>query len=49
VIDDFTAGGFKLAGRSDMLANPADDHSIAGFKEGRYTMDRYLLKFEKPV
>jgi predicted methyltransferase len=49
VIDDFTAGGFKLAGRSDMLANPADDHSIVGFKEGRYTMDRYLLKFEKPV
>jgi predicted methyltransferase len=49
VIDDFTAGGFKLLDRSDMLANPEDDHSISGFKEGRHTMDRYLLKFEKPA
>jgi predicted methyltransferase len=49
VIDDFTAGGFKLVDRSDMLANPKDDHSIAGFKEGRHTMDRYLLKLEKPI
>lgn len=37
-----------LAGTSDMLANPDDDHSITGFEEGRYKMDRYLLKFEKP-
>lgn len=48
VIEDFTAGGFKLAGRSDMLANPADDHTEKGFAEGRYNMDRYLLKFQKP-
>lgn len=48
VIDDFTAGGFRFVGESDMLANPDDNHSIAGFKEGRYNMDRYLLKFEKP-
>lgn len=48
VIEDFTSGGFTLAGSSDMLANPDDDHSITGFEEGRYKMDRYLLKFEKP-
>jgi len=48
VITDFTGGGFELAGESDMLANPADDHSTPGFKEGRYSMDRYLLKFKKP-
>ena len=48
VVEDFTSGGFRLLGRSDMLANKEDDHSIAGFKEGRHTPDRYLLKFEKP-
>ena len=49
VIDDFTAGGFKLTETSDILANPDDDHSTSGFEEGRHTMDRYLLKFRKPV
>ncbi len=49
VIDDFEAGGFELAGSSDMLANPADDHTITGFKEGRQNMDRYLVKFRKPA
>ncbi len=49
VVEDFTAGGFELAGRSDMLANPADDHTTSGFEEGRHTMDRYLLKFKKPA
>jgi len=49
VVADFEAGGFELAGRSDMLANPADDHKASGFEEGRYNMDRYLLKFRKPV
>lgn len=48
VIEDFEKGGFELAGRSDMLANPGDDHSKAGFQEGRYNQDRYLLKFRKP-
>ncbi|MFQ5768471.1 MAG: hypothetical protein ACE5ID_10890, partial [Acidobacteriota bacterium] len=43
VIDDFKKGGFVLAGRSSMLANPDDDHTTTGFQEGRYTMDRYLL------
>lgn len=49
VIDDFTSGGFELAGRSDLLANPDDDHSTTGFEAGRHTLDRYLLKFVKPA
>lgn len=47
VIDDFTAGGFELVGESDVLANPADDHTQEGFPE-RHTTDRYTLKFRKP-
>ena len=49
VIEDFTSGGFTLEGKSDMLANPDDDHSGSGFDKGRHTMDRYLLKFKKPA
>lgn len=49
VIEDFQNGGFELAGRSDILANPDDDHTASGFKEGRYNQDRYLLKFVKPA
>lgn len=48
VIEDFTSGGFELAARSDLLANPEDDHATSGFEEGRHTTDRYLLKFRKP-
>lgn len=47
VIEDFTSGGFELAGRSDLLRNAEDDHAKSGFREGRHTMDRYLLKFRK--
>lgn len=49
VVDEFTAGGFELEARSDMLANPNDDHSASGFEQGRHTMDRYVLKFRKPA
>jgi predicted methyltransferase len=49
VIDDFTAGGFELAEKSNLLANPNDDHTTPGFKEGRQNMDQYLLKFRKPA
>ena len=53
VIDEFTAGGFELSARSEMLANSADDRSTSGFEEGtwegRYDTDRYLLKFTKPT
>lgn len=49
VVEDFTSGGFELAGSSDMLTVPDDDQSKSGFEEGRYNMDRYLLKFRKPA
>jgi predicted methyltransferase len=49
VIEDFTSAGFELVESSDMLRNPADDHSASGFDEGRHTVDRYLLKFRKPA
>lgn len=47
VIDDFTAAGFELVEESDLLANPDDDHTEAGFAEGRHKADRYTLKFRK--
>tara|TARA_B100000686_G_C16700507_1_gene923096 strand:- start:141 stop:845 length:705 start_codon:yes stop_codon:yes gene_type:complete len=47
VIEEFTSNGFILEASSDMLRNPDDDYSIRGFDEGRYNMDRYLLKFRK--
>ena len=48
VIDDFTAAGFELVDESDILANPDDDASVAGFETGRHLVDRYVLKFRKP-
>jgi len=47
VVDEFLAGGFELEARSDMLANPEDDYSAAGFDTGRHMSDRYVLKFRK--
>lgn len=47
VVEDFTGGGLEFAAESDLLANPEDDHSTSGFEDGRYTTDRYLLKFVK--
>ncbi len=49
VVEEFTAGGFELVGRSDLLANPDDDHSTNGFETGRHKADRYVLKFQKPT
>ena len=49
VIDDFVGGGFELVERSDMLANPDDDHTTSGFETGRHKADRYVLKFQKPA
>jgi predicted methyltransferase len=49
VIDEITAAGFELAGESDALANPEDDHSAGVFDpsvSGR--TDRFVLRFEKP-
>ncbi len=48
VIDEFQSNGFKLLDKSNILKNYKDDYSISGFDEGRYKMDRYLLKFIKP-
>ena len=49
VIDEITDAGFELAGESDALANPEDDHSVGIFDpsvSGR--TDRFVLRFEKP-
>ena len=46
---DFERAGFKLAGTSDLLANPADDHSKLVFDESvRGKTDRFMMKFVKP-
>jgi len=49
VIAQVEKAGFKLAGRSNMLANPADDHTKKVFDpaiEGH--TDQFVLKFVKP-
>jgi predicted methyltransferase len=46
---DFLAAGFKLEGESEMLANPADDHSKNVFDPAiRGKTDRFFFKFRKP-
>ena len=46
---DFERAGFRLAGESDLLANPADDHTINVFDPAiRGRTDRFLYKFVKP-
>ena len=45
-----TAAGFVVEGDSDLLANPADDHTQSVFSEGiRGQTDRFLLKLRKPA
>jgi len=42
--------GFQLAGESNVLRNPADDHSLNVFKpEIRGHTDQFLLVFKKPM
>lgn len=49
-IEIVTAAGFELEEDSDLLANPADDHTQSVFAEGiRGNTDRFLLKFRKPA
>lgn len=49
VIDAMESYGFEYVDSSDLLANPDDDHTSASFGgDGRYTLDRMLLKFRKP-
>jgi predicted methyltransferase len=46
---DFESAGFKLAGTSDLLANPEDDHTKLVFDPSiRGKTDRFLFKFVKP-
>lgn len=46
---DFEKAGFVLEGQSEMLRNPADDHSLSVFdKTIRGKTDRAVFKFRKP-
>ena len=46
---DFKRAGFKLEAESNMLRNPADDHSLLVFNKAiRGHTDRVVLKFRKP-
>jgi predicted methyltransferase len=46
---DFERAGFVLVGTSDLLRNPADDHSLLVFDPKiRGKTDRFILKFKKP-
>jgi len=46
---DFLRAGFVLEGESDLLKNPADDHSTNVFDEKiRGKTDRFIFKFRKP-
>jgi predicted methyltransferase len=46
---DFERAGFKFEGESDLLRNPADDHSLLVFNEKiRGKTDRFVYKFRKP-
>lgn len=49
VIREVQAAGFKLAGKSTVLANPADDHQLKVFDPAiRGRTDQFTLKFVKP-
>lgn len=50
VIKEVTAAGFKLAGESDILHNPADDHTKVVFDPSiRFKTDQFILKFVRPA
>jgi predicted methyltransferase len=47
---DFARAGFKLVGTSDILRNPADDHSLLVFDPKiKGKTDRFIFKFQKPA
>ena len=48
VVDVLTAAGFELVERSEMYANPDDDFDQS-FRGSRWTIDRFALKFRRPV
>jgi predicted methyltransferase len=46
---DFKRAGFVFVGSSDLLRNPADDHSLLVFDPKiRGKTDRFIFKFKKP-
>lgn len=46
---DFKRAGFQLVGSSDLLRNPADDHTLLVFDPKiRGKTDRFIFKFRKP-
>ena len=46
---DFEAAGFVFDGQSDLLANPADDHTKLVFDPAiRGKTDRFVFRFKKP-
>ena len=49
VKQEVESAGFKLVGESDLLHNPADDHTLLVFNPAiRGHTDQFLLKFQKP-
>jgi predicted methyltransferase len=49
VVKEVTAAGFQLASKSDVLRNPADDHSKVVFDPSiRMKTDQFILMFRKP-
>ncbi len=49
VISEVTATGFRLEAESDILHNPADDHTKPVFDASiRLKTDQFILKFVKP-
>lgn len=47
---DFARAGFKFVGSSDILRNPADDHTLIVFDpKVRGHTDRFVFKFRKPA
>ena len=47
---DFERAGFKLVGTSDILRNPADDHTLSVFDpKVKGNTDRVIFKFQKPA
>jgi predicted methyltransferase len=46
---EVTAAGFQFVGESDVLANPADDHTLAIFNPAiKGKTDKFIYKFRKP-
>jgi predicted methyltransferase len=47
---EVTAAGFEYVGESDVLHNPADDHTLPIFDASiKGKTDRFILKFRKPA